>query len=64
MGIWAVGGTGGGNIGTTDGVFVYTDGLVMAANGRGIVTNSANNAEIEIDFEGAVVGSGDAAHSR
>ena len=56
VGILAIGGTGGGNLGAVNGVSVETEANTFAFNGRAIVTNSGNDASIEND--GDAVGSG------
>ena len=56
VGILAIGGTGGGNLGNATAVSVITDADTFAFNGRAIVTNSGNDASIEND--GFAVGSG------
>ena len=60
VGIAAFGGTGGKAVGAGTGVSVTVGANVRSANGRGIVTNSGNNAAITVNAGSSVTGLGDA----
>jgi uncharacterized protein YhjY with autotransporter beta-barrel domain len=58
VGINASSGTGGGAVGTTTSLNVDAFGSVFSFDGRAIVTNSGNNAEIVIGEDSTVIGLG------